>query len=137
MSHSLDWLLFKRKNFQTAFKLAQSVGIQQTLSINELLNNERPDWNAVMNYVAFIYRHFQQQSESPQTGFKLSSNPGIPPKVSRSSSSSPTSLRNLTSAVQNALPLSLSASTTSTTSSTSSAFNSASSSSSSISKTIN
>lgn len=138
-----------RKNFQTAFKAAQCVGIEQTLNINELLNNERPDWNAVMNYVALIYKHFQapKVDDSETTpilnlNFKsqniLSQSAGatlIQAKNGRSSSSSPTGLRNLASSVQNTIPLSLSASTTSTTSNASSF--STSSSSSSISKTIN
>jgi hypothetical protein len=50
-----------RKNFMSAFQLAQSQGIEQTLNINDLLNHERPDWNAVMNYVTLIYKHFHQQ----------------------------------------------------------------------------
>jgi hypothetical protein len=132
-----------RKNFQIAFKSAQSVGIQQTLNIHELLNHERPDWNAVMNYVTQIYKHFQTTAESPPTSksngtctkqFSSTS------KCSRSSSSSPTVLRNTIQA----LPLSMSTSSNSSNSSSSSsnhsnpssAFTSASSSSSSISKTI-
>lgn len=138
-----------RKNFQTAFKIAQAVGIQQTLNINELLNNERPDWNTVMNYVALIYKHFQTQKLDDTKGCTPSLNISskskkilstdnesiIQTKSGRSSSSSPTALRNIASSVQNNLPLSLSASTTSTNSNGSSF--SASSSSSSISKTIN
>lgn len=140
--------------------MAQAVGIQQTLNINELLNNERPDWNAVMNYVALIYKHFQAPKDTEttttatpvttatNTSFKAQKNviqsagtgntnlTGLP-KTGRSSSSSPTALRHIASSVQQhtQLPMSLSASTTSTSSNASSF--SASSSSSSISKTIN
>ena len=150
-----------RKNFQTAFKAAQSVGIQQTLNIHELLNHERPDWNAVMNYVTLIYKHFQQQTEAVTTATIVPKSSGGSPlavnssgggvisfgagasKCARSSSSSPTVLRN---SIQ-ALPLSLSVSSNSSSASSSSsshshssnassAFTSASSSSSSISKTI-
>jgi len=143
-----------RKNFQTAFRQAQNVGIQQTLNINDLINNERPDWNNVMNYVTLIYKHFQgQETGENKSELKKSSTNGIhnfnqdilaantmsiggsAKTTGRSSSSSPTTLRNLASSVQNTLPFSLSASTTSTTSNASSF--SASSSSSSISKTIN
>ena len=64
MPHRIDYESLRaennpRKNFQLAFRTAQAVGIQQTLNINDLLNNERPDWNNVMNYVALIYKHFQ------------------------------------------------------------------------------
>lgn len=132
--------------------MAQSVGIQQTLNINELLNNERPDWNAVMNYVALVYKHFQapkdtettttnvsfkgQKSVTQSAGAATAILTGVS-KTGRSSSSSPTALRHIASSVQQhaQLPMSLSASTTSTSSNASSF--SASSSSSSISKTIN
>ncbi len=137
-----------RKNFQTAFRQAQSVGIQQTLNINDLVNNERPDWNNVMNYVTSIYKHFhgQENGENKNELKKNSTNDihsfnqemlvsNTAKTTGRSSSSSPTTLRNLASSVQHTLPLSLSASTSSTTSNASSF--SASSSSSSISKTIN
>jgi hypothetical protein len=138
-----------RKNFQIAFKSAQSVGIQQTLNIHELLNHERPDWNAVMNYVTQIYKHFQKSTETTSSSSSSSLSPpttakqfSSTSKCSRSSSSSPTVLRN---SIQT-LPLSMSVSSNSSNSSTSStssnhsnpssAFTSASSSSSSISKTI-
>lgn len=113
-----------KKNFLTAFKLAESVGIEQTLNVHDLLNQERPDWNAVMNYVALIYKHFQKTDKIEDDGSK----PFV--AAGRSSSESPpkNSLRNTGN-----IPLSLS--TSSSSSSGSSAFNSASSSSSSISKT--
>jgi len=55
-----------RKNFQAAFKAAQSVGIPQTLNIHELLSHERPEWNAVMNYVTLIYKHFELDDGSDE-----------------------------------------------------------------------
>lgn len=135
-----------RKNFQTAFKSAQSVGIQQTLNIHELLNHERPDWNAVMNYVTLIYKHFQQNTTTntntttstalvDTNTASVSALPKQNSTTTRSSSSSPIVLRN---SIQN-LPLSLSVSSNSSSSNNSnpsSAFTSASSSSSSISKAI-
>lgn len=137
------------KNFQTAFKVAQSIGIEQTLNMNELLNHERPDWNAVMNYVTSIYKHFQLQQQQPTQNeveivSSISSSSSASTKSSRSSSSSPPSHRNYptvqaSSAGTITLPLSLSNSTTSSSSNSnygSGTFISASSSSSSISKTL-
>ena len=44
-----------RNRLTTAFKLAESLGIEQKLSINDIVNQDRPDWNEIMNYVALIY----------------------------------------------------------------------------------
>jgi hypothetical protein len=160
MPNRIDYELLRKennplKNFQTAFKVAQSVGIQQTLNIYDLLNQERPDWNAVMNYVTLIYKHFTQGSNDYRHNDELTSsnsstrnlikasivNSTNTNKVQpRSSSSSPTAIRSLANSsvlTQNSnsiitLPLSLSASSNSTASSTSSS----STSSSSIAKTI-
>jgi hypothetical protein len=159
MPNRIDYELLRKennplKNFQTAFKLAQSLGIQQTLNIYDLLNQERPDWNAVMNYITLIYKHFSQSSNDYRLNDEMTSsnsstlnliknsiiNSANSNKVQpRSSSSSPTALRSLANSsvlTQNSnsiitLPLSLSASSNSTASSTSS-----STSSSSIAKTI-
>lgn len=49
----------KRRNFRLAFEVAEAAGIATTLDINSMVNNERPDWNAVMTYVTAIYRHFE------------------------------------------------------------------------------
>ena len=128
-----------KKNFQVAFKVAQSVGIQQTLDIQELLNQERPDWNAVMNYVTLIYKHFHFQS------IKDTDEVTTTIKCTRSASSSPndtrtTSLMKTASSVMT-LPLSVLAINNNTNSSSggsnsAESSNSASSSSSSISKTV-
>lgn len=134
-----------RKNFNAAFVAAQSVGIEVTLNAQDLINNERPDWNAVMNYVAEIYKHFQHLNASQQKDADDDSSVLASCILShklkttaRSSSSSPTPLRSVHHHNQHhhkeQIPLSMS--TSSTESSTGSPFNSASSSSSSISKNI-
>jgi hypothetical protein len=153
-----------KKNFQVAFKIAQSLGIQQTLDIQDLLNQERPDWNAVMNYVTLIYKHFHMQSKESSSSSSTdednsstaTSNVVMRPtnaiKCSRSASSSPNDgLRQSNSQsalIKSAnsiitLPLSLTIANSSSgnhsggnSAESSSAFNSASSSSSSISKTV-
>ncbi|UYV61343.1 SPECC1 [Cordylochernes scorpioides] len=49
----------KRHNFSLAFKAAESVGIPTTLRLNDMLCQERPDWQSVMSYVTSIYKHFE------------------------------------------------------------------------------
>ncbi|PAA74655.1 hypothetical protein BOX15_Mlig021217g1, partial [Macrostomum lignano] len=49
----------KRGNFLVAFKAAESAGIKTTLSLDDMVSVERPDWNAVMSYVASIYVRFE------------------------------------------------------------------------------
>ncbi|XP_055389161.1 putative mediator of RNA polymerase II transcription subunit 26 isoform X2 [Condylostylus longicornis] len=49
----------KRRNFSLAFSAAESVGIPTTLNINEMCQQERPDWTQVMAYVTAIYKHFE------------------------------------------------------------------------------
>ncbi|RWS08519.1 cytospin-A-like protein [Dinothrombium tinctorium] len=49
----------KKKNFTIAFKAAESVGIPTTLSITDMISEERPDWHRVMAYVTSIYKHFE------------------------------------------------------------------------------
>ena len=51
--------LEKQRNFTLAFQAAESVGIRTTLNLNDMLNNERPDWQKVMSYVIDIYKHFE------------------------------------------------------------------------------
>ncbi|XP_059144249.1 cytospin-A-like [Physella acuta] len=50
----------KRQNFTLAFTAGESVGIKATLNINDMVAMERPDWQAVMNYVTAIYKHFEK-----------------------------------------------------------------------------
>ena len=70
----------KRQNFSIAFAAAESVGIQTSLvsrdgdewmkrwglisyvflqNINDMCQEERPDWQCVMAYVTAIYKHFE------------------------------------------------------------------------------
>ncbi|XP_025092993.1 cytospin-A-like isoform X6 [Pomacea canaliculata] len=56
----------KRKNFTLAFSAAESVGIPTSLSLNEMVAMERPDWQAVMAYVTNIYKHFEVDSKQAQ-----------------------------------------------------------------------
>ncbi|XP_025418913.1 cytospin-A isoform X2 [Sipha flava] len=48
-----------RRNFTVAFEAAESVGIPTTLNINDMISQERPDWNLVMTYVTAIYKQFE------------------------------------------------------------------------------
>ncbi|XP_045770638.1 uncharacterized protein LOC123871105 isoform X2 [Maniola jurtina] len=49
----------KRTNFSVAFAAAESVGIPTTLNIQDMIQQERPDWQQVMAYVTSIYKHFE------------------------------------------------------------------------------
>jgi hypothetical protein len=49
----------KHRNFSLAFKAAEGVGVAPTLSINDFITEERPDWQAIMGYVTAIYKHFE------------------------------------------------------------------------------
>ncbi|XP_055319282.1 cytospin-A isoform X2 [Sitodiplosis mosellana] len=49
----------KRRNFTIAFQAAESVGIHTTLNINNMCQQERPDWMQVLAYVTAIYKHFE------------------------------------------------------------------------------
>ncbi|GFT85436.1 cytospin-A [Nephila pilipes] len=49
----------KRRNFTLAFQAAESVGIPTTLNTNDLISQERPDWQSIMSYVTLIYKHFE------------------------------------------------------------------------------
>ncbi|XP_022178557.1 cytospin-A-like isoform X2 [Myzus persicae] len=48
-----------RRNFTVAFEAAESIGIPTTLNINDMISQERPDWNLVMTYVTAIYKQFE------------------------------------------------------------------------------
>jgi hypothetical protein len=77
-----------KKNFQQAFKVAQSLGIPQTLNIHELLNTERPDWNAIMNYVTLIYKYFEFDSNDTNKTNKLTRSSSSSPQLQSTSNSS-------------------------------------------------
>ncbi|KAG8178807.1 hypothetical protein JTE90_015360 [Oedothorax gibbosus] len=49
----------KKRNFTLAFQAAESVGIPTTLNTNDLITQERPDWQSIMTYVTTIYKHFE------------------------------------------------------------------------------
>jgi len=48
-----------RKNFQVAFKAAESVGIATSLDIDELTSSDRPDWQSIMTYITSVFKHFE------------------------------------------------------------------------------
>ncbi|XP_029965600.1 smoothelin-like protein 1 [Salarias fasciatus] len=49
----------KKENLDLAFKTGQSVGITATLSVEEMLKADGPDWQRVLGYVESIFRHFE------------------------------------------------------------------------------
>ncbi|TKS86409.1 Cytospin-A SPECC1-like protein [Collichthys lucidus] len=49
----------KRENLSLAFKTGETVGIAQTLTVEEMLRPGGPDWQRVLSYVESIYRHFE------------------------------------------------------------------------------
>lgn len=49
----------KRENLSLAFKTGESVGIEQTLTLEEILRVGGPDWQRVLGYVESMYRHFE------------------------------------------------------------------------------
>uniref|UniRef100_H2ZNI7 Calponin-homology (CH) domain-containing protein n=1 Tax=Ciona savignyi TaxID=51511 RepID=H2ZNI7_CIOSA len=51
--------ILKAKNFRLAFAAAESVGIEPTLTIEEMTLKDRPDWQRVMSYVTQVYKYFE------------------------------------------------------------------------------
>ncbi|CAI5684111.1 unnamed protein product [Oreochromis niloticus] len=49
----------KKANLELAFKMGESVGISATLTVEEMLKAEGPDWQRVLGYVESIFRHFE------------------------------------------------------------------------------
>ncbi|XP_020775339.1 cytospin-A [Boleophthalmus pectinirostris] len=49
----------KRENLSLAFKTGESVGIEPTLTLEEMLRVGGPDWQRVLSYVESVYRHFE------------------------------------------------------------------------------
>jgi len=49
----------KRRVFNAAFEAAETVGIPTTLNTNDMVSQDRPDWQQVLAYVTSIYRHFE------------------------------------------------------------------------------
>ncbi|KAM9703312.1 uncharacterized protein ACNS7B_002042 [Menidia menidia] len=49
----------KKENLDLAFKTGEEVGIRATLTVEEMLKAEGPDWQRVLGYVESIFRHFE------------------------------------------------------------------------------
>ncbi|KAM3603267.1 uncharacterized protein V6R79_019574 [Siganus canaliculatus] len=49
----------KKENLDLAFRTGESVGITATLSVEEMLKADGPDWQKVLSYVESIFRHFE------------------------------------------------------------------------------
>lgn len=49
----------KKENLSLAFKTGESVGIAQSLTVEEMLRAGGPDWQRVLSYVESMYRHFE------------------------------------------------------------------------------
>ncbi|XP_041661356.1 cytospin-B-like [Cheilinus undulatus] len=49
----------KKRNLGIAFKTGESVGITATLTVEEMLKADGPDWQKVLGYVESIFRHFE------------------------------------------------------------------------------
>nr|XP_018669640.1 cytospin-A isoform X2 [Ciona intestinalis] len=52
-------LQLQAKNFRLAFAAAESVGIEPTLTTDEMTMKDRPDWQRVMSYVTQVYKYFE------------------------------------------------------------------------------
>uniref|UniRef100_A0A3Q3DGC4 Cytospin-A n=2 Tax=Hippocampus comes TaxID=109280 RepID=A0A3Q3DGC4_HIPCM len=49
----------KRDNLSLAFKTGETVGIVQSLTVEDMLRPGGPDWQMVLSYVESMYRHFE------------------------------------------------------------------------------
>ncbi|XP_073349286.1 uncharacterized protein [Pagrus major] len=49
----------KKENLDLAFKTGESVGISASLTVEEMLKADGPDWQKVLGYVESIFRHFE------------------------------------------------------------------------------
>ncbi|XP_059212806.1 cytospin-A-like [Centropristis striata] len=49
----------KKENLDLAFKTGESVGVTATLTVEEMLKADGPDWQRVLGYVESIFRHFE------------------------------------------------------------------------------
>uniref|UniRef100_A0A1A7YDL7 Cytospin-A n=1 Tax=Iconisemion striatum TaxID=60296 RepID=A0A1A7YDL7_9TELE len=49
----------KEGNLDLAFRTGESVGIPATLTVEEMLKADGPDWQRVLEYVESIFRHFE------------------------------------------------------------------------------
>ncbi|XP_042245904.1 cytospin-A-like [Thunnus maccoyii] len=49
----------KKENLDLAFKTGEDVGISATLTADDMLKADGPDWQRVLSYVESIFRHFE------------------------------------------------------------------------------
>ncbi|XP_073683541.1 uncharacterized protein [Garra rufa] len=49
----------KKENLTLAFQTGEGFGISASLTVEEMLKDEAPDWHRVLEYVESIYRHFE------------------------------------------------------------------------------
>ncbi|KAM7395156.1 hypothetical protein PAMA_006759 [Pampus argenteus] len=49
----------KKENLDLAFRTGECVGISATLTVDEMLKADGPDWQKVLSYVESIFRHFE------------------------------------------------------------------------------
>ncbi|KAF4084453.1 hypothetical protein AMELA_G00128810 [Ameiurus melas] len=49
----------KKENLLLAFQTGESLGIAASLTADEMMKSEGPDWQRVLGYVESIYRHFE------------------------------------------------------------------------------
>ncbi|XP_052002082.1 cytospin-A isoform X2 [Xyrauchen texanus] len=49
----------KKENLTLAFQTGESFGISTSLTVEEMLKYDAPDWHRVLDYVESIYRHFE------------------------------------------------------------------------------
>lgn len=50
----------KKDNLKLAFDTANSIGIPPSLTVEEMMDRDGPDWQSVLLYVESIYQHFEQ-----------------------------------------------------------------------------
>ncbi|KAK9959701.1 hypothetical protein ABG768_009807 [Culter alburnus] len=49
----------KKENLTLAFQTGEGFGISASLTVEEMLKDDAPDWHRVLEYVECIYRHFE------------------------------------------------------------------------------
>ncbi|XP_051725367.1 cytospin-A isoform X2 [Ctenopharyngodon idella] len=49
----------KKENLTLAFQTGEGFGISASLTVEEMLKDDAPDWHRVLEYVESIYRHFE------------------------------------------------------------------------------
>ncbi|KAM9779435.1 uncharacterized protein ACBT44_000841 isoform 1-T2 [Syngnathus typhle] len=57
----------KKENLNLAFRTGESIGIKATLSVDEMLTDEGPDWHKVLRYVESIFHHFEMEVATTQS----------------------------------------------------------------------